>query len=172
MKRLLVTMLLLFSLSAVSFSQEGNVAKPQPKEPAIYKFDFSVYELQNGKKSNLRNYSMFLQERRNGSVKVGNRVPVSTGKEGGFQYIDVGLNIDCRFEESGGAAVLTAKFDLASIIAPEQASTNPIANPVIRQLRQEADAYVLPGKPTIIASIDDTNTPRTVQLEVTATKLK
>jgi hypothetical protein len=118
---------------------------------------------------------MFLQERRNGSIKVGNRVPIATSKDGGFQYIDVGLNIDCRFEESGGAAVLNFKADLASIITPDQGdvrNSSPVTNPVIRQLRQEADAYLSAGKPTIIASIDDTNTPRTVQVEVTATKLK
>jgi hypothetical protein len=171
MKRLVI-LLMLMMVGACSAQTSGD---SKPKEPAVYKFDFTVYEVQNGKKSNVRNYSMFLQERRNGSIKVGNRVPVATSKEGGFQYIDVGLNIDCKFEESGGAAVLNFKADLASIITPEQGDTraaNPVTNPVIRQLRQEADAYLSAGKPTIIASIDDTNTPRTVQVEVTATKLK
>src|SRR2546425_538896 len=101
MKRLL-TVLLLFCLGMLAYGQENTAAKPQSKEDAIYKFDFAVYELQNGKKSNVRNYSMFLEEHRKGSIKVGNRVPVSTGKENGFQYIDVGLNIDCRFRETGG----------------------------------------------------------------------
>jgi hypothetical protein len=171
MKRLLVA-LLLFAVAGTCFAQEGGTAKPQPKDPAVYKFDFTVYELQNGKKSNVRNYMMFLQEHRRRAVKVGNRVPVPISKEGGFQYIDVGLNIECSFDESAGGAILSASFDLASIVAPEQGSTTTVSSPVIRQLKQDADAYIVPGKPTIIASIDDTNTPRTVQLEVTATKLK
>jgi hypothetical protein len=171
MKKTLIT-LLLFTLGVACFAQESGAAKPQPKEPAIYKFDFTVYEVQGGKKSNVRNYTMLMQERRRRTVKVGNRVPVSTGKEDGFQYIDVGLNIDCSFEESSGGAVLSASFDVASIIAPEQGEARAFANPVIRQLRQDADAFLPTGKPTIIASIDDTNTPRTVQVEVTATKVK
>jgi len=170
MKRLAI--LLVLVIVGMSAAQSSGDSKP--KEPAVYKFDFTVYELQNGKKSNVRNYSMFLQERRSGSIKVGNRVPIATSKDGGFQYIDVGLNIDCRFEENGGAAILNFKADLASIITPDQdvRNSSPVTNPVIRQLRQEADAYLSAGKPTIIASIDDTNTPRTVQVEVTATKLK
>jgi hypothetical protein len=175
MKRLLVMLFLMWSgLSCLA--QEGGASKPQSKEPAIYKFDFTVYELQNGKKSNVRNYSMFLQEHRKGAIKVGNRVPIAAiVKDGVFQYIDVGLNIECTFEESGGAAVLNFKVDLGSIVTPDQGDTrssSPVTNPVVRQLRHEADAYVVAGKPTVIASIDDTNTPRTVQLEVTATKLK
>jgi hypothetical protein len=170
MKRLLPMVVLMFSVLSC-FAQESGASKPQPKEPVLYKFDFSVYEIQNGKKSNARNYTMFLKERRKNSVKVGNRVPIATEK-GGFQYIDVGLNIDCSFEETGGGAILSAGFDLASIIAPEAGSATAASNPVIRQLRQDADAYVPTGKPTIIASIDDTNTPRTVQVEVTATKVK
>jgi hypothetical protein len=171
MKKILLA-LVIFVLGSAAIAQESGASKPQPKEPAIYKFEFTVYEVQNGKKSNARNYTMFLQERRRHAVKVGNRVPVATDK-GGFQYIDVGLNIECSFEESaGGGAILSANFDLASIIAPEQGSSSATSNPVIRQLRQDADAYVPTGKPTIIASIDDTNTPRTVQVEVTATKLK
>src|SRR5437899_1242808 len=123
MKKILLT-LLMFVLGGACFAQESGAAKPQPKEAAIYKFDFTVYEVQGGKKSNVRNYTMFMQERRRRAVKVGNRVPVSTGKEGGFQYIDVGLNIECSFEESSGGAILSASFDLASIIAPEAGSTS------------------------------------------------
>src|SRR6266478_5336705 len=109
MKRLAI--LLVRVMVGVGVAQSSGDSKP--KEPAIYKFDFTVYELQNGKKSNVRNYSMFLQEHRKGAIKVGNRVPIAAiVKDGVFQYIDVGLNIECTFEESGGAAVLNFKVDL------------------------------------------------------------
>jgi hypothetical protein len=162
-------------LGGACLAQESSAAKPQPKEPAIYKFDFTVYEVQGGKKSNVRNYSMMLKEHRTGSIRVGNRVPIATSKEGGFQYIDIGLKLDCTFEEGGGGIALLTDFDLASIIAAEQGdvrSAAPFPNPVIRQLKQYSESLVAPGKTTLIASIDDTNTPRTVQVEVTATKLK
>jgi hypothetical protein len=29
-------------------------------------------------------------------LRIGSRVPLYTGKEGGLQYIDVGTNLDCR----------------------------------------------------------------------------
>jgi hypothetical protein len=31
-----------------------------------------------------------------GKLRIGSRVPLYTGKEGGLQYVDVGTNLDCR----------------------------------------------------------------------------
>jgi hypothetical protein len=167
MKRLLVLLMLLVTGSCAA--QSGN-PEAKPQEPAIYKFEFTAYELQNAKRTNVRNYSMILKEDTRGETRTGNRIPVPA--KDGIQYMDVGLFISCRFLERNGAALLNVTFDMTNLVAPEQAADTHLNSPVIRSLRQESNALVLPGKPVLVASIDDTNSPRTVQLEVTATKLK
>ncbi|MCU1286418.1 MAG: hypothetical protein JWO13_2768 [Acidobacteriales bacterium] len=167
MKRLLVV-LLMMSWAAACFAQENNATKPQ--EPAVYKFEFTAYELQNAKRTNVRNYSMMLKEDTRGEVRTGNRIPVQA-KEG-FQYMDVGLFITSKFTERNGTALLSVLFEMSSLVAPDAGPDTHLSTPVVRTFRQDAYALLIPGKPLVVASIDDVGSPRTVQLEVTATKMK
>jgi hypothetical protein len=170
MKKLIAVMLLLVGFG---LAQDKSNENPQDKL-ALYKFDFTISEVQNGKKTNVRNYTMFLKEGRGEqrSVRVGNRIPIATGKDT-FQYLDVGFNLDCHFSAADGGALLGYNFDLSSLL-PGDSSTSPATSgqPVVRSMRQEGSAYVPNGKPTLIASMDDINTARTVQLEVVATRIK
>ena len=43
---------------------------------------------------------------------------------------------------------------------------------MIRQVHSDYIAFVLPGKPTTVASVDDAINNHRMQLEVTVTKLK
>src|SRR3954469_9987881 len=67
-------------------------AKAAPVNYPVFKLDLSVYELQDGKRSNVRKYVMFIKGGgQTSTVKVGNRVPVATGSASGstqFQYMD------------------------------------------------------------------------------------
>ncbi len=165
MKKLLIALLL---FTSVGLAQTADEAK---KDPAIYKITFTVAEVQNGQRSNVRNYAMFLSANgRTHSTRVGNRVPVPA-KDNTFQYLDVGLNMNCAVtsEKSDGIAV-EFNFDLGSLITPEASASDHL--PVVRQLRQDGVAYLPLGKATEIASADDINTTRTVVVEATATKIK
>ena len=165
MKKLIAV---LFVLSAMAFGQSKDDSKPLN----VYKVDFSVFELQGGKRSNVRNYSLYLRnDGRTHSTKVGNRVPIQTGKEGAFQYLDVGLQFNCAIAgEKDGAPLLDFNFELGSMVAPETGGVEHV--PVIRQIRQDGVAQLPLGKPTIISSTDDTNTSRTIQVEATVTLVK
>jgi hypothetical protein len=46
------------------------------------------------------------------------------------------------------------------------------ARPIIRQLKVSGSTLALLGKPTIVGSMDDPNSKRQFQLEVTVTKLR
>ena len=64
MKKSLIS--LVFALLAFSalpiVAQESKDEKPQAKPPQpVYKLEFSVYELQDGKRTNARKYLMFLK---------------------------------------------------------------------------------------------------------------
>src|SRR4051812_10278248 len=157
MKRLF-TILLMFTAMAVA---QTNEAKPIND----YKVDFSVYEVQAGKRSNVRNYTVFVRgDGRMKTTRVGNRIPIATGKENNIQYMDVGLNFMCAINgEKDGQPLLDFTFELGSLVAPEGGTPDRV--PVVRQVRQDGMAQITPGKATIIASMDDTNTSRTIQVE-------
>lgn len=162
----MVVMLLLTSFACA----QGNDAPK--KETTLYKLEFSVMEVQNGQKSNVRNYSMFIaSDGRTQSTQVGNRVPVPAGKDGGIQYMDVGLKINCRVAtEKENAVVVDFNFDLGSLLPPDPTSAEHV--PVVRQLRQDGTALLPIGKATVISSADDINTTRTIVVEATVTRVK
>lgn len=184
MKKSLVTMLValltLLAPALPAVAQDTKDEKPQAKaaQPqSIYKLDLAVYELQDGKKTNLRKYIMFIKSGGSASsIKVGNRVPVNTGNSTAsspqIQYMDVGLSLRCRdISEKDGMVSLNTDFELGSLILPEHPDSASQGAPVVRQLREDGVALIPLGKPSIVMSIEDTNSPRTVQLEVTATRM-
>ncbi len=188
-KKSLIAMLLTLLVAGVSALPSGaQEAKPESKEDKpqakaalapvyqpVYKLDLSVYELQDGKRTNVRKYIMFIKGGgQSSSLKVGNRIPVSSGTTSGatsFQYVDVGLNIRCRdANEKDGMLTINTDFELGSLIQAEH-SSETLQNPVIRQLREDGYSQIPLNKPSVVLSIDDTNTTRTVQVEMTATRL-
>ena len=102
-----------------------------------------------------------------GRIRVGNR---STCRPE-VVYRDVGMNIDCRPREREGGAALDITLDSTSVVPPEhsQAATG---NPVVRQQRINMMSVVTLGKPTLVSSMDDVESNRRYEIEVTATKVK
>jgi len=87
-----------------------------------------------------------------------------------MQYIDVGTNISARLVETADALQLEVRADLSNFAAPDQ--QRPAAMPLLRQLRINGTTIVTSGKPMVIGAVDDPNSKRQYQLEVTATKLR
>ena len=155
-------------------AQESNTPKGASeagKAVNPYRVDFSVNELEDGKKINTRQYSMNLNAEESDEIKIGTRVPVETGEGRQFQYIDVGTNIWCRIEERSEGIPLSVKAEVSNFAIPEQ-STGHELHPIIRQLQIKASTLAQLGKPMIVGSVDDPNSKRQFQLEVTVNKLK
>src|ERR1700720_1005605 len=159
-------------------AQDSTAAKPaaEAAEPGhAYKLDFSVNELDDGKKVNSRQYSMNLSTGDANEVKIGTRVPVEA-KQGEFQYIDVGTSIWCRLRDRhdvawlGNDLLLNVRGEISNFALPEQQGQQ--VRPVLRQLNINASTLAVLGKPMIIGSVDDPNSKRQFQLEVTVTKLR
>src|SRR5262245_38725627 len=94
MKTCLHLSLVVFSLAAAlpCFAQEER-----PAQPPFYKIDIVVKELDGGKAVNSRAYSSLVSQTERGSIRTGNRVPVSTAPNTtSFQYFDVGINLDFK----------------------------------------------------------------------------
>src|ERR1700760_4742152 len=85
----------------------GAQEKPKPGEYAKsfspLKAQIVVTEFEGDKKVKSLPYTMVFtagshRDAEVAKLRVGSRIPVYTGKEGGFQYIDIGTNLDCRAE--------------------------------------------------------------------------
>jgi hypothetical protein len=135
-----------------------------------YRLDFSVNELEDGKKLNTRQYALNLNAEDANEVKIGSRVPVEI-VQGQFQYMDVGTNIWCRIGERPDGIALAVRAEISNFAIPEQ-GTGHESRPVIRQLKINASTLALLGKPMVVGSVDDPNSKRQFQLEVTVTKLR
>src|SRR6266446_205021 len=156
-------------------AQETGMAKgtPEATEPGhAYRLDFSINEVDDGKKINTRQYSMNLSAGDNNEIKIGTRVPVEA-KQGEFQYIDVGTSIWCRLRDRhdvvwlGNDLLLNVRGEISNFALPEQQGQQ--VRPVLRQLNINASTLAVLGKPMIVGSVDDPNSKRQFQLEVTVT---
>jgi type II secretory pathway component GspD/PulD (secretin) len=178
------TILILACMAIAAGAQDAS--SQSPAKPAAepsqsgnpYRLDFTLSEIESGKKINGRSYSMIaIGDGMKASLKLGKRVPVETGsapdaKVTQFQYLDVGTSIDCRVHEVQGAVLLTIWADFSSI-ASEQA-LNPAVNgaPVIARINSDTTALAELGKPIVVAKMDDPTSKRTFELEVVATRLR
>ena len=136
----------------------GSTATSQsvPKKANGYRVDFVIRELEDGKRVNARSYMMMIDSDRPGYAKlrVGSRVPIATGANQ-VQYQDVGMNIDCRLvQEPDDSLGLATSIEWSSI-APDEGSSRPVNNPVLRQLRFVADSPIPAAKPSVIGTMDE-----------------
>jgi len=152
--------------------EKTTAESERPARPPVsaYRLDISVNEMEDGKKINTRQYLMNLNSDDNSDIAIGTRVPAE-GKDGEFQYLDVGTRISGRMHEQGGQEELFVHAEMSNFAIPEQAQ-GASSRPVLRQLKIGASTVVLLGKPMLLGSVDDPNSKRQFQLEVTVTKLR
>ena len=163
----------LFWSVPVSRAQDKSATNPQlEKEKTVepYRLEFTINEIEDGKKINSRQYSLNLNTGDHNSLKIGTRVPVEV-KQGEMQYIDVGTNISASLREHDNGLSLEVRADISNFAVPDQAGhVNNM--PLLRQMQINGSTIVIPGRPITVGSVDDPNSKRQFQLEVVATKLK
>src|SRR5215831_7736450 len=157
-------------------TSKGQPPRIQPVQP--YRLDFSFNEVADGKNVNTRHYSMDLTAGEVNEIKIGTRVPVVSGTSNPstptavqYQYLDIGTNIWAQLREHGDELMLSVRSDVSNLDTNN--SAGPVGgNPVIRQIKISGSTLLATGKPIVIGSMDDPNSKRQFQLEVTATKLR
>ena len=182
---LTVLAILLATAPALTAQQTSSQGTPTAqKERATYRLDFVLTELENGKKVNSRSYSVMAQEgvgRGRSSLRVGSRVPIvsTTGGRDGVPptptvvYMDVGVNIDFYLEGADeNVSFRDGGLEISAITVPPPGTEPAARNPVIRQTRAGFAGAIVPGKPTLLVSVDEIDSPRRLQVEATATRLK
>jgi hypothetical protein len=171
MKNRIAAVMLLTLFLACGLAASAQEKRDEPTHNT-YKLEFTVFELDNGKRINERSYMLhFSDDRRGAMTRVGTRVPVQVGGDKGVQYMDVGLKIDANYQSADDSAVtLFINFETSGFAVPEQSTQS--GTPVLRNVSENVTAKVAYGKPTIVSSIDDVNSKRRLQLELTATRVK
>jgi len=152
---------------------EESKSKPDQHERPLqpYRLDFTLNELDSGKKINTRHCSMNLTAGSTNEIKIGTRVPVATGTSQ-FQYMDVGTNIWANLREMGNDLQLEVRSDLSSLdMSPARDHSNSSA-PIVRQIQINGKTLLVTGKAITVGTIDDPNSNHEFQLEVTATRLR
>jgi hypothetical protein len=151
--------------------RSSEASKAAEKPVSVYRLQFVVREMEDGKTINSRTYTMSVEDGDTGRIRVGNRVPYNLGKDQ-IQLFDVGINIDCRLRDHGSYILLQSTQIEISSIVKDESSSGGTANPIVRQARSSSSAAITPGKPAVIASMDDVSSNRRYEVEVTATKVK
>jgi hypothetical protein len=175
MKRIFMVMVIFCATGATLAAQQESIKKDQesaqkniqPRQAAapVYKLAFAIYEMQNGKKINQRDYSAVLRGDNNSNeLKIGTRVP-----------IDVGLDMNCSVVETSDNKVdVRIDITVTNFAIPEQNTDPRMAGnrPVLRVVTQRVRTVLTTGRPQIVTSMDDVNSTKRMQMEVTATKVE
>src|SRR6266566_8046081 len=129
MKKLLQVAMIFLAVTFLHAQEDPSKTTKDVRVAAVpaYKMTFAVYELENGKRVNQRDYSLILQADgiMGNKIKIGTRVPISTGNGTQFTYTDVGFDLECSLAETANGK-LAARIDLnvTSFAVPEQ-NANP-----------------------------------------------
>jgi hypothetical protein len=172
---------LLVALCLAAGIGHAQQLKPSP----AYHLDFALNELDGGKKLNTRQYAMDLIAERQGDpgyirdlgrgkeLKIGTRVPVES-EPGKYQYIDIGTSIWCQLKEDDAGLSMDAKAEVSSLVPRTDTNLyHPVPGaPILRQLQIQSSTAVTLGKLTTLGTVDDPDSMRQFQLEVTVTKLR
>ena len=171
LKRTVVSTFAVAITLATAFAQNPESAKNA--EPGkFYKLDFVVKEVEGGKVLNARAYSTIIagDTRETAAIRAGTKVPVSVGSSGtSFQYVEVGVNIDCR-------SLKEVQRDLSLYVSAEVSSlpsepAQVTMSPAVRQNRWSSWVIVPLRRATPIFSSDDPTSKRQMQLDLTATPI-
>ena len=195
--KILARILFVLALTGTLLAQQpvkdatDQPAKDQPQKNEVlagregntenfFKLAFVMYELDDGKRTNQRDYMMIGRtDNHPSSIKVATKVPITTlekGDEKQYTYTDVGLKINCSMKEQVDRRLqLHCDIEISSFIRPEQianATGNAgLAAPFLRTTRTDSWALLTLGKQAILTTVDDINSTKRMQVEVTATKL-
>jgi hypothetical protein len=127
--------------AAFTLRAQDKVKSEAKVPPAVLKVQVTITESEGEKKVVNLPYTFYMKAGEGGpaspwtKVRMGSRVPVYVGKDGGMQYIDVGTNIDAR-----GFAGEDGRFDI-SLNLERSWVEGDVAVPMERPTGQPTDTH-------------------------------
>jgi hypothetical protein len=138
----------------------------EPSRPADapYTVQFTIRDANDAAAKSGRTYTTQLDAANSRStIRTGTKVPYQSG--GGFNYADIGVNIDTRLNDRDGRLNLYASIELSSLV-----ERTPM--PVISQVRAETSTVVTAGRETPVLTIDDPILQRKLRVDALVTAVK
>ncbi|MGI9070252.1 MAG: hypothetical protein ACR2JB_02710 [Bryobacteraceae bacterium] len=159
------------ALMAGTCLAQSEKSKDEPQK--FYRLDFVVKEVADAKVINTRSYSTMISTGAHpGSIRTGNKVPFQTGPASNYDYLDVGVKVDCRSaREVDNQLWLWVTADVSNL-APGSAALSAGVPPLLRQNSWSSDLILPLRKPTVIFSSDDPTSTHKMQVELTATPIR
>ena len=187
-----VLILATIALTLCGTLPSGAQEKPKPDEYAKsfspLKAQIVVTEFEGDKKVKSLPYTMVFtagshRDAEVAKLRVGSRIPVYTGKEGGFQYIDIGTNLDCRAERmDDGRYALRLSLERSWVqdnvhlvgdeAPPGSAGSAAFNQPVIGGYRTDAYLIARDGQTVETTAAADPLSGRILKVELTLTAPK
>ena len=177
--KVLVLLTALLAVIPMMQAQDTSTSQSAPKKEApkktAYRIDFKLYELEDGKRVNQREYSLIaaadVHRRGASTLRIGTRVPISY-EEKKESYMNVGLDLSCSLWQEDDKLWGAFAVDLSTFALPEQnADPRHGGMPVLRNAHQDAETSLNPGKPQVLTTIDDLNSKKRTLVEVVATRI-
>lgn len=161
-----ITAVLLLA-AALAAQERQPPPPPPPAGQTTYRLEYTITEMEGAKKLQSRNYSMQVLERGDARMRVGNRIPITTGAEQ-VQYMDIGVSIDARATTIDAHTVRVR----TGIEVNSLASTESSRRPIIRNFNNQVETIIPLDKPIQLTSQDEPGTSTTFQVTVTARIVK
>ena len=83
----------------------------------------------------------------------------------------MGTSIWSRVKERDNGLAVEVRAEISNFAIPDQAGRIN-SMPLLRQMQINASTVTMPGRSTVVGSVDDPTSKRQFQLEVTVTRLK
>jgi hypothetical protein len=137
-----------------------------------YRLDFTLSELQGGRKLSSKTYSLITATRDTAKLNMGSKLlapPQGEGESDGkpAETQQAGQRIECRVvSESESSVVLHLSAHLL------KAGARSRGNRAAAEFRVEGTFTLELGKTTVVNSLDDPDSDRKYQVEVTATRIE
>ena len=152
-----------------AWTQDSNMQPSAEKRESAMHLEFSINELEDGKEN--QRPALFHESYRGipKDLKIGTRVPIEA-EQGKFEYLDIGTSIHARIYGKEDAPLLDVQAEVTNLAVADQGGHG--GQPIVRQMVISGSTILIYDKPIVVGAVDDPNSKRQYQLEVTATKIK
>jgi type II secretory pathway component GspD/PulD (secretin) len=150
----------------------------RPKK--TYRLTYTVSEVDGTKFVDTQHYTMVVVSGQQTQLKQGSKVPIATGSYNAvattgehaapagvqtqFTYVDIGMNFAVTLDDFANGVRLNTNVEQSSVAG--QSTISGVVEPVIRVTSLKTAAFLTPGKPIMLGSVDIPGTARRLDIEV------
>ena len=136
----------------------SRFADPRP----FYRLDYVIAASEAGRAPANSAYTLQVADRNTGELRLGVNVPLAAGGAGPAPRQDVGVLVRSQVDTVGEQVRLHSTVEVSAVDDP----------PAVRKMVANTDAVIVPGKPVVVARMDDPTSHRRYEVTVTATKVE